>query len=797
MLTLRKLKIRRTNILSCLLLFVSGLISAADNSTVGNSLISKSLVENTDTSNQYVLEKIAQAPQLKTANNQWLLLEKAGNNQHYYLANQQGEIYQLDQLDANNTALLLDIKRLTQENSLLKLTAFTLHPNFSLRDQPGYGLFYTAHVEKNNTKQTNRLHEPSIKQQIDFDAVVTEWQLTLGNKIDLTSRREILKVAIPSANNSIKQLSFNPHSTFWDEDFAQLYIAIDQHPSLKEYPLYSGVILRILPKKLPLANYSVPQDNPFLKHAKIAEPIYVLGTGQIKQFIWPDKYSNKILISHQYTTDSRSHNHEIHSVSYAYGGEDWRKQAPDKFLFKKINSSNISSQSLRQSSDQSLRQSSDQSSGQISKPSANSTSPKTPIIYTNLLTYHGEDVPTLRNKLLFLSQENQQWQLSSLSSNKKTASLTDNIDPQNMPAIAVEWQIPATNINAKKLSLYQDNRGELLFFNEASGAIYQLFQKDEIRHLEQDKVSVQQSGVGGVALFFILVSGLLSSYIFYQVKVQKRTAKSLIRREYSGIKLTDDTLALNLFRRHQKKAETVLELVDVVQCQVLIGDSTIATLGSSSTKGFNDQQEQELRALFHNEQVLKMVDGKVRRISLIINTRDKNNYIDSYVICLYMRRGSDRLTKQSYFEVVDDVIDWCWYFSEQFNSEQTGQRIFKPKLTADDIARADHKTHDVTPLHAQAAKVRPTVQLQHAKQETLNPEELGPEELSPEKQSSLEECDSDLKDVSHQETQLVYDLEKLIELKQQGFLTAKEFKQAKTALLQAQHLNNPDKTDDS
>ncbi|MBU2872148.1 hypothetical protein KO502_15830 [Colwellia sp. E2M01] len=718
---------------------------------------------NSETPSQYILQKIAQAPQLTSGQSEWLLLEKSGNNQHYYLANKQGEIYQLDQFDTSNTSLLLDLKRLSKKKSITKLTAFTLHPNFSLRAQEGYGTFYTAHIEKSTSNNANRLYEPLLKQKVNYDAVITEWQLTLSKRVNLSSQREILKVAIPTDHSGINQLSFNPYSTSWDENFSQLYIAIDQHSALKEYPLYSGVILRIHPKKMSFASYNIPQDNPFIGHAAIEKSIYLLGAGTIQKFIWSDKHSNKLLVSHQYTNSDSNNTANVQSLSYAYGGEDWRQQTPNQILYENINH-NL----------------------QTSSPIKN-----TAYFDNNLLTYQGESVPNLRNKLLFLTQTDDQWQLRSLARN---ANMVRTEQPEADSALAVEWHIPATDLNTKQLSLYRDNRGELLFFNEASGAIYQLFQSDKTAKPYQEQAT-QQSSFGGIALFFIILSALLSGFVFYQVKVQKRSAKSLVRREYTGITLTDDTLALNLFRYHQEKAETVLELVDIHQCQILIGDNTVATLSANSNYGFDNPQEQALRSQFHNEQVAKMVDGKVRRISLILHTSDQ----DSYVVCLYLRKGSDRLTKHSYFEVVDNVIDWCWYFSKQFNSEQTGQRIIKPKLTADDIAKAEHKTHDDTPLHAQAAKVRPLIKPErannNAKQltndeyyKTPKTTDSAPVDVN-DKKAETEQSEHTSQALAHEETQLVCDLEKLIELKQQGFLTAKEFNQAKASLLNAVKVN--------
>ena len=70
---------------------------------------------------------------------------------------------------------------------------------------------------------------------------------------------------------------------------------------------------------------------------------------------------------------------------------------------------------------------------------------------------------------------------------------------------------------------------------------------------------------------------------------------------------------------------------------------------------FNHDKEQDLRTIFVNEKIDKMVDGKMRQISLLLTDKQKH----SYTVCLYMRKGSNRISKQSYVKVINELIDWC------------------------------------------------------------------------------------------------------------------------------------------
>jgi hypothetical protein len=686
-----------------------------------------SSVSSANKENQYILQKIAQAPQQATGINQWLLLrEQPGNSQYYYLANKQGKVYQLEQDSPDNTTLLVDLQLAFTENPLLQLTAFTLHPNFSLSDQVGFGTFYTAHIEKStNNNKTKRLEDLSVTIPLDFDAVLTEWQLDSIKEIDLSSQREVLRIAIPSAISGIRQLTFNPYSKSWHENFSQLYISLSQSPKLKEHPLYSGAILRIHPQQNAQQSYTVPHENPYYANREIEQTLYLFGAGQIEQFIWPNKYSPKLLISHQDTIN----NSLKHWLSYGDGGEDWRKHKSEELLYQHTSATN------------------------------------------SLLVYRGQNAPNLRNKLLMLTHKNQQWQLNSLSSEVSYDS-TGVYQQGALSSPVIEWQLSQPALQAKHLTLYRDNRGELLFFNEDSGAIYQLFQQDITLG---SQVSKDSSWIDINSLIIMLLV-LLGFYIVYRIFLHQNSAKSIVRREYSNLTLTKDKLSLNLFRRHQHEAEKVIALADVKQCQILLGDLVVTTINTTLGHGFNEQQEQSLREICRVEKIEKMIERKVRRINLVLNTQDKGKYI----VCLYFRKGSDRITKKSYFEVVDDIIDWCWFIAKEINSSQTGERPLKLKVP---IVLNEKNYLDETPLHAQAASIRPTTRI-----------EMMSDVIEPKKEEEVTFSGTN-KDTSPEPnntptispvkvgTELVNALEKLVELQQQGFLTADEFELAKTKLL--------------
>jgi hypothetical protein len=693
------------------------------------SLLVTSGVSNAIKENQYILQKIAQAPQQATGINQWLLLrEQPGNSQYYYLANKQGKIYQLEQDSPDDTTLLIDLQLVFTQNPLLELSAFTLHPNFSLSDQVGFGTFYTAHIEKSNNHNNNtkRLEDLTVEIPLNFDAVLTEWQLDSVKKFDLSSKREVLRIAIPSIQSGIRQMSFNPYSKSWHENFSQLYISLSQSSKLKEYPLYSGAILRIHPQRNAKQSYTVPHENPYYANRKIEQTLYLFGAGQIEQFIWPKKHSPKLLISHKYNNNNSLKN----LLSYGGSGEDWRKHEPEEWLYQHTSDTN------------------------------------------SLLVYRGQNAPSLRNKLLMLTHKNHQWQLNSLPS-EISVGPTEIPQQNRLTSTLIEWQLSQPALQAKHLTLYRDNRGELLFFNEDSGAIYQLFQQD----ITLGSRTSNNSRLIDINSFIIMLLVLFGLYIAYRIFIHHNSAKAIVRREFSNLTLTKDKLSVMLFKRHQHEAEKVIALVDVKQCQIMLGDLVVTTINTTLGHGFSEQQEQSLREICRVEKIEKMIDRKVRRINLVLNTQSKSKFI----VCLYFRKGSDRITKKSYLEVVDDIVDWCWFIAKEINSSQTGDRAV---ILKDPIVLTEINYLDDTPLHTQAASIRPTIHLPIV-DDVIEPNKEEEVLLSGQNNKVTSASINKTTTITSVkvEPDLVSALEKLVELQQQGFLTADEFELAKAQLL--------------
>ena len=675
----------------------------------------------------FLLQQIAQAPQLKSKQPQWLpFVQQPDNSQHYYLANKQGQIFQLEQGGVENTTLLIDLKKVLANQPQLQLSAFSLHPNFSQFGQLGFNTFYTAHVEKfSDAKESHRISELAHSKTMPLDSVITEWKLTVKQTIDDSSYREILRVAIPSTESAINQLSFNPYRKSWHEDFSQLYLSLPASPKLKQLPLYSGAILRIHPDKTATGSFSTPHSNPYYANERYEETLYIFGIGNIKQFLWPEKHSPKLLISHQYSLNSSTKLW----LSYGDSGDNWQKSPPKEFLYQAQQAISVN----------------------------------------KLLVYRGQNAPQLRNKVLLLTKNKQVWQISSLPEEI-------NLDKSNLSKLEslnnlkVEWQLHRPLLSAKHLSIYTDNLGELLLFNEDEGALHQVFQRDNALI----SPSEQPSSFSIISIFLFIIIALLLGYVFYQSKAHQTSAKAFVRREFAALTLSNDGSTLNLYRRHQTKIEKSILLNDINQCQVMLGNLVILTINTTHRYGFSNLHEQELREVFHTEQIDKMVDGKVRQINLVVNTYQKHRFI----ICLYLRKGSDRITKKSYFDVVDDVINWCWLISTSINNTHTEKRSSEAERKSTNTSQPEHKCSDDTPLHKQAAIIRPATHLHKQGIAEQQSEQLT------ETQPSTNNSETVMNSIKA-EAELVNAIEKLGKLHQQGFLSEDEFKQAKAKLLES------------
>ena len=389
------------------------------------------------------------------------------------------------------------------------------------------------------------------------------------------------------------------------------------------------------------------------------------------------------------------------------------------------------------------------------------TAPKNHISFespiSNIVLYQGRLLSSLHKNLLFLQNKNQQWSLHSLL-------LTDEKEAQPQ----IETIIDVSNTS--NLLLFTDTFNELLLLDQSESLIYRITQENTLTG--PIEVNQEESSAGILVVLFLLF--ILVIFLVARSKKTRKGLSSLVQRNYANMEVSQSKQQVGLYRRHQTTTETILDLTNLISSKIHLNDVVISTINKESGLGFSDTQELDLRENFAREYKDKMIDDKVRQISLTLNDNKQD-----YVISLYARKGNQRVTKKRYRDVIEELIDWCWLIAKAINAENTGQRTPPPSLksTAPKIAdESDSKIQKNTQKKEAINKVI-------AKMKNKNHQVTSG---LPEQHSVISPVQAPDASNNHEgiiDAELVNALDKLVKLKQQGFLTDEEFTKAKEKLL--------------
>lgn len=680
-----------------------------------------------------------------SANMAWLTPENIlSNNTQYLLANQQGQVYLFNQINAEKTSAIGNLNHLLDEGNFVKLTAVAAHPSFALRDQNGTGKLFTAHTEiYDANKKIKRLQAIDNQLSNVFDLVVTEWQLNAVNKkvIARSSKREIIRVSVPNKHFAINQLSFNPYIPSWDDNFGLLHIALSSADESFNNPLFSGVVLRIRPEKFGLKNYTVPANNPFIKHENIASEITLLGTNKVNNIIWQKRNTQQVVISHE--RDDKQ------TFSISQLSNDWR------------NKYSVANHQLWQQT----------TKGKVS----------------NAIIYSGKNNTELRNQLLFFTQDSSQktlsfWQLQALN-----LSQTNSEKKPVQPISAID---AASLLLTNQLSIYQSTDGELNLHDHHNQRLISLVASDvpstdrndnnaAVAHFSPENNNEDETGNSmlSMALFIVLMAFLL---IIYWVKfhANKLGKHAHLRSFFARFELDPTKKTVQLYRRHRKESATDLAVDDIISSELLLNNRPLNVINSDNNHGFSETIALEIRNAFALENRNKMVDGKVRHVDLILTDIDNK----TYPICLYYREGNQRLTKIKYQVALEQCFDWCWFIANYLNPEHS----VRQKVNTQPVAKAQDKPRATL-------STNPSSRCSKSKVAALNCTDKSKDENETLAQSADEkkafehkkdnENSRNISDNVHSDTAIIDALDKLVKLKQQGFIDEQEFDLAKAKLL--------------
>jgi hypothetical protein len=662
---------------------------------------------------QYQLKLIVDLSELNDVSTDavWLDPLISPTNGGFFVAQNNGIIYLTDKDDTINQKTVLNLPQMTNSPAFISLNAMTLHPSFTIPEHPGYATLYTSHTtefgQQNNNNRLTLNDDKSIN--FTFETVITAWQYDFDEqKIDTLTQREILRIPIKNQNAAIQQLAFDPYEKSWNTDYGQLYFSLKYEDELRETPLYSGVILRIYPLMFGTRNYTVPETNPYVEDPEINDEIVVMNGQNIEHFFWAKNNHGKIFVQHN--------NSEQYWLSSTKVGGNLLTQPQSNFLWQRSTS------------------------------------------MLSMMLYQGRNFLNLRTKMISFTQIDNQWRLASLP-------LVPLI---NELPIFEELIAKETLSTTSHLNIHQDDQGEIILFDKHKSKMYSL----QPTNSKGIAASAPQSnttldGSKNYVVYPSLFAGLLLLLIFfYRKKIHHKGSISLFNRDLVRFEYQPTTQTIFLFRANQKKAHKTLTLDGIIRCEVLIDNDVINIIDNQPQNVISNQNEEEMRTRFIIEYCKKMVSKQTRNIEIILSDKD-----DNYTVCLYLRKGNNRVTGTKYYEVIDIIIDLCWVISKRINPRLTETRLIpavvKMAVSAQRAAGRQPKKHDKVE-YSDESKAKPEVAVTKS-EKTLK--------------HDIPKGGSPMDQTAH-EVKVVDALEKLARLHQQGHLTPEEFKLAKTKLLQ-------------
>ncbi|MDQ6479878.1 PQQ-dependent sugar dehydrogenase [Dyadobacter sp. LHD-138] len=182
------------------------------------------------------------------------------------------------------------------------LGSFAFHPDYQKN-----GLIYITHTEAFTGKKADYEFNDSIKVAMQW--VVSAWKINdVKSAVFEGSRRELLRINVPSGVHGTQDINFIPGIDKKDPDYGMLFIGtgdggstIGKHPELTHH-LNSllGTIIRIDPlgNNSPNGKYGIPSDNPFVNNPDpgTRKEIWAFGFRNPHRMSW-DLNHGKIMFS--------------------------------------------------------------------------------------------------------------------------------------------------------------------------------------------------------------------------------------------------------------------------------------------------------------------------------------------------------------------------------------------------------------------------------------------------------------------------------------------------------------------
>lgn len=623
------------------------------------------------------------------------IIPKPNSLNSYFILTHTGDIH-LFENDALQTEHFFSISSITN-NSINDIHALAFHPNFAFPDQQGFHTFYTAHHDK-FTPDSTTARLATQKSFAKSDIVIVEWTTNLkGNKVDTSTRREVIRIPDTSNDMRVIDLSFDPYAKPWLAEFGQLYIALSAAIQPNN-AIETGAIVNIDPKPFGLRSYTTPKRGAGTKAQGLQDEVVLYNGGNILQLLWPKQTSHNWLVV-------RGEEDQVNLYT-ANVGDDLSKQSP---VYEVL------------------------------------LQPEQKV--SNFIWYQGREIKQFLYHIMYLDKSEHTWNLKALTLEDKPATV------QNLLAIN-----DGNNLDA---ALITDHQHELLVFTPDNQQVSRIhFQESE---LPEPKVSHtrsigddQQANTNTGLLYIIIIMLIVIVIGLLRLKT-KQTKKQRPESDFSVFHINQDQSALELYIKHQKELAKTLPILDIKGIEIKLNGNVIFGLNTNSEIGFSNQAENLILDTFALEHRHKMVDNKTRTIEVILSSEED---LEESVL-IYYRTGNQRYTRLHYHECLTKIIDALWLYSHTIKPEQTEERITKTDI------QLNSKTDDQVIIKESVIykKVEPK---KTTESETVHSPVLN------------HDASANPKEIFH--PSISQELDKLVSLKQQGYISEVEFAKAKQKL---------------
>lgn len=387
------------------------------------------------------------------------------------------------------------------------------------------------------------------------------------------------------------------------------------------------------------------------------------------------------------------------------------------------------------------------------------------IIFSNSVYLRNPQLSNEYYPLIFIEKTSDNWLI-------KASAITANVNSNQIATI----DFSLLNESATPSMLINQSR-QLIVVDLASKTLLTTHRIDQIgeQPIQNVPLAPQEEQSNNIYIIVILLMiAIAIVVILFRQDDKYKNAKKLLRSHYATFSLDKEKAELLLFKRHEKTASAYIAIDSIIKNELYLNNELINSIDENLP--FSNQAESQINQLFKQEKRHKMIDNKVRKIVMVLHLKNQENK----QLCLYLREGNQRLTKARFGQVQEQVLDWCWVISHQICKEKTEKRVIKSKPTVTvQKTRTPHKEHQ-TSSHSQTSH-----QQSESKQSgTINPEPSPSDNQQSKHVHAKTAADLKPETESNDDAALINALNKLLELKSQGFLSEEEFNRSKARIIE-------------